>query len=603
MKHTVDPQQGRLFDPFQQIIPELGLKRIYQGWQSIFRAILLSLMPVKQLGSHFHPTFGRPTKELYSVAGLLFLQEARDWTNADATEAYLFHTDVQFALNLEPGVDQLCERTLERYRALFLEDDLAAQIMNDVTLKLVDELDLNIERQRLDSTHVFSDMASFGRTRMMGVANKRFLTQVLRHYPADFAALSEELRERYAPSQAKLFAGKGLSAVQRAKNRQQVAEDMRDLINLFADHAGLKKRPSYQALRTVFAQQCEIVGDKIEVKKATGGRCMQNPSDSDATYDGHKGQGYQVQIVETCSPENAVQLIVSALPQTAVESDANALAPVLADLKAKDLLPEQMLADTAYGSDGNVQEAAALGVELVAPMPSNTPVVLEPVPDTVASAEESTSSAPEAQNTSAPPSPRDQPISATMAKLTIDDFAVDERTGKVEACPQGRIPLQVVSTVVGDKVKTTIEMNPSDCESCPFREACPIKKTKKGKYTLHYTDEERRKEERRREQDTEAFKERYGQRSGIESTNGGLKRKMGMGKLRVRGSPAVYHAIYLKIAGWNMSRAAASGKLASRVAEILRKLGLSGLAGCLRLFWVVLWLIKDLSAPWRPKVC
>ena len=129
MKHAVDPQQGRLFDPFQGIIPSLGWQRIAGGWQSIFRAMLLVLMPTKQLGSHFHATVGRPTKELYSVAGLLFLQEANDWTNAQAVEAYLFRTDVQFALNLEPGVDQMCERTLERYRDLFVEDDLAAQVM------------------------------------------------------------------------------------------------------------------------------------------------------------------------------------------------------------------------------------------------------------------------------------------------------------------------------------------------------------------------------------------------------------------------------------------------------------------------------------------
>ncbi len=36
---------------------------------------------------------------------------------------------------------------------------------------------------------------------------------------------------------------------------------------------------------------------------------MQNPSDPVATYDGHKGPGYQTQIAETCHLENEVQLI------------------------------------------------------------------------------------------------------------------------------------------------------------------------------------------------------------------------------------------------------------------------------------------------------
>ena len=41
-------------------------------------------MPVQALGQHFHPTLGRPTKELYSIAGLLFLQETFNWTNPGA---------------------------------------------------------------------------------------------------------------------------------------------------------------------------------------------------------------------------------------------------------------------------------------------------------------------------------------------------------------------------------------------------------------------------------------------------------------------------------------------------------------------------------------
>ena len=581
MRYVVDPQQGRLFDPFQQIIPPLGLKYIASGWQSIFRAVLLPLMPVGKLGDKLHPVLGRRSKELYSVAGLLFLQEAKNWTNDEAVHAYLFHTDVQFALNLEPGIDEMSLATFERYRAHFLDNDLGVQVMDDITIKLVDELDLHIDQQRLDSTHVFSDMASFGRTRMMAVCNKRFLTQVQRHHAADFAALPEALRKRYAPAQAKLLAAKGLSAEQRTKSRQQVAEDMRDLINRFADHAGLKKRPSYQALVTVFAQQCEIVADKIIVKAKTGGRCVQNPSDLDATYDGHKGQGHKVQLVETCSAENDVQLILTVIPQTAVDNDANALTPVLADLEKKGLLPEAMLADTAYGSDENVQAAADLGVELVTPTPGNgSTATAAPTSDAETLTPDCTAS-PTPECAASPASP--------MAKLTIEDFAVDERTGKVEACPSGRVPLNVLYEQGTNQDKIVIEMKPEDCESCPFREACPVEKTKKGKYKVEYTPKQRRQEERRREEDTAAFRERYAKRSGLESTNGGLKRKHGLGELRVRGSPAVRHALFLKVAGWNLNRATASGKLTSKVAAILRKLGFGGWwEACFSLFCALL---------------
>ena len=51
--------------------------------------------------------------------------------------------------------------------------------------------------QRLDSTHVLSNMADMGRTRMMGVTIKRFLTQLGRHDPAAWQEVPGETRERY----------------------------------------------------------------------------------------------------------------------------------------------------------------------------------------------------------------------------------------------------------------------------------------------------------------------------------------------------------------------------------------------------------------------
>ena len=411
--------------------------------------------------------------------------------------------------------------------------------MDDVTHTLVDLLELNVERQRLDSTHVFSNMASFGRTRLLGVAIKRFLRQVQRHEPEAFQALPEDLRQRYTPSAAKLFAQAGPSAEQRAKTLQQVAEDLRDVIDRFADHAKLNTRPSYRALLRIFEEQCAIVDEKIRLRPKSGSRSLQNPSDPDATYDGHKGQGYQVQLSETCGDENAVQLIVAALAQTAADSDAAAVLPMLEKLKEADCLPESMLADTAYGSDENVQRAADSGVELVSPVAGPPVEATEPMTESSAD--------------------------ATVEKLSIDDFAMDERTGKVERCPSGKVPLRVRHDA--ETCPTTIAMKAEDCQACPFGKACPIRRKPGGKYELKYTDKQRRLEERRREEKTEPFRKRYAKRSGLESTNGGLKRRMGLGRLRVRGMKAVAHALYLKIAGWNMLRAAGSLKLMEKIRE------------------------------------
>ena len=88
----------------------------------------------------------------------------------------------------------------------------------------------------------------------------------------------------------------------------------------------------------------------------------------DATLDGHKGSGYQIQLSETCSPDNETQLIVSAIPEQAHQSDWEAMKKVLNDLHKNDLLPKEMVADTAYGSDENFCRCKRYGVELAAPV-------------------------------------------------------------------------------------------------------------------------------------------------------------------------------------------------------------------------------------------
>ena len=138
-------------------------------------------MPVEQLGSHLHATMDRPSKELYSMAGLLFLMDLMDWTMQKAMYEYCFNMAVQYASNREPVAQGLSVYTLERYIVRFEQEELASKVMHDVSVHLIKLLDIKIDQQRLDSTHVFSNMASFRRTRLMGVFIKRFLTQLKRH--------------------------------------------------------------------------------------------------------------------------------------------------------------------------------------------------------------------------------------------------------------------------------------------------------------------------------------------------------------------------------------------------------------------------------------
>jgi len=536
MRYAVDPQQTTLFDGWDRVMPVSMRARLLGGWQGVFREAILCLMPVERVGNAFHKTLGRPTKELYSICGLLLLMEMNDWPLEEALCSYRFRMDVQFALNLEPVAQSLGSRTLERYVKLVRDDGTAAAIMERVTKRVVELAEIKIDHQRLDSTHVFSNMATFGRTRMMGVAIRRFLTQVKRHDTAGYVALGEDLRARYAAGEHRLFGSVGKDEESRRQLRQQVAEDLWFLIQRFETEAAHAVRPTFKAMKAIFEQQCEVVeSGAIEVKKATGGNVIQNPSDPDATYDGKKGPGYQVQIAETCHEDNEVQVITCAIPQTAVQSDVNATPAVLEELAENGLLPTELFADAAYGSDENVEQASARGVELISPTKEGA---------------------------------NEQAKTDPFATLGLDDFVIDEATETVVRCPDGIAPES--STHDPLTGKTTTIMPAAACGACAFSGECPVRRTPAG-YRLEHTAKQRRLAGRRREERTDVFAERYTIRAGIESTNSGIKRRSGLGRLRVRGEPRVHMAILLKLAGWNILRAAASATVRAKVAEMARK--------------------------------
>jgi len=134
----------------------------------------------------------------------------------------------------------------------------------------------------------------------------------------------------------------------------------------------------------------------------------------------------------------------------------------------------------------------------------------------------------------------------------VDDFVIDEQTETVEVCPNGCSPAS--SQHDGQTGTTVTVMSKSDCGSCAFVEQCPVVKRREG-YVLRHTPAHRRSAARRAEQATDAFREHYSIRAGIESLNSGLKRRMGLGRLRTRGMARMRVAVALRCAGWNMFQA------------------------------------------------
>jgi hypothetical protein len=524
MIHIKNHRQKDLFDPWSFLSPKRR-ELLDQSWAGLFQKQLLCELPVGEVASFFSDDFGRPTKGLHTVLGTLLLQQAFDLTDDETVNQVAFNIQWHYALNITEESDSakyICPKTLWNMRSIVVDNDLDATVFDRITGKLAKVFKVDTDNQRIDSIHIKSNMRRLGRIGIFTSSINKFLVNLKRGHQELFDTIDKGLIDKYL-SEKSLQCFSMVKPSESAKTLNSVSADLFNLVEQFKDHLDVKAMHSYKLLERILKEQCNVSDDgkAVEMKrpKEIPSYSLQNPSDPDATYSGHKGQGYQVQVMETyCKDQDAkeesLNLITHIEVEPAHESDANALIPAIEASKERGLAPEELLADTLYGSDENCQKAAKLGVEVVSP----------------------TKSIKEKDG------------------IRLSDFEVSEK-GDLVSCPQGYVPIKTKKK----KTRHTVAFDPQHCITCPFQEICPVKQGKKY-YYLRYTDKEMRLSIRRAYEQTEAFKDRYRWRSGVEGTMSEYDRRTGVKHLRVRGFKAVRFCATLKAVGVNIFRATAVRK-------------------------------------------
>jgi len=526
MIHTRDHKTAYLLDPWH-FLGEKRRKLMDTSWAALFREHILCELPVSKVAPFFNDTFGRPTKELYTALGVLVLQQIHDLTDEETVSQLAFNLQWHYALDIVDESDEakyLCAKTLWNLRELVIENHLDEVLFERSAEVLARVFNVDTRTQRIDSVHIKSNMRRLGRIGIFVKTLHTFLINLKRHHQELFETLAQDLVDRYLPDKA-LSCFSLIKPSEAQKTLETVSGDLFHLVQCFAHHAQVSSMYSYATMVRVLKEHCEIKaeeGDAVEMtvkaSREIPSDSLQNPSDPDATYDGHKGQGYQVQVMETyCTHEDeqekdkTLNLITHLEVQPACESDAHALIPALESAIERGLAPAQVLADSLYGSDENSEKAEQMGVEVVSP--------------TMGAGKDDT--------------------------LSLSDFSLSEK-GKIMACPQGHTPVKVKHK----KHRYTVAFDSSHCMHCPFREACPVKPGKKHHY-LRYEDKTMRIATRRAMEHTPEFKDKYRWRAGIEATMSEYDRTTGVKRVRVRGFPAVRYCATLKAMGVNLFRATA----------------------------------------------
>jgi hypothetical protein len=526
MIHIKDHKQRDMFNPFAHLGPK-RLALLESSWAHLFREEILHNLPVEKLFRFYDEFKGRKTKELYAMLGLVLIQQMEDCTESDAVDNFALNLKWQYALNITDTSDMasyVSPRTLWKVRDIVARHELQDALFENVTDALKKLFALDPSKQRLDSVHIFSNMAHLGRIRLFVRTIRTFLTNLKRHHVKEYDTLGEIVL-RYDKKSDGAFAVKPTES---ARKLAELGDDCFYLVERFKEHTAVVKMDSYHHLVRLFTEQCLVEKNDtvtqvvIKANKDVSSDSLQNPSDPDAGYCGHKGKGYQMQVMEIYSKDKSQpNLITHIKVEAANESDANALLPAIEDAGKRDLAPTELLADTLYGSDDNVEKAKELGITVIAPV-----------------------------------------MGAKETATALADFRFSN-TDQILACPEQQTPIRTKS---GKQGGTTVYFDKGICDTCRRQSECPIKRDKKS-CTISYDAKSLRLSRRRKREKEEAFTEKYRYRSGIEGTMSDLDRIYGLKHLRVRGMPQVRLAATLKAAGLNIHRATAFKKRQKRYKE------------------------------------
>jgi hypothetical protein len=519
MYKKTSPQQ-KLFGIETQVSPSLR-NRLESSWAHLFKVeVLPILFRNEDRYSMLYGTTGRPNFSVGRLLGLCLLQEWSDLSDQDALDAYSFDMRWRYALDVSDEEEYLSRRSLVEFRRRLADKDpemtLVRSLFDTIRDTAIRKLCLSTGSQRLDSTHVISNIHIRGRLALFSHTLSLFLKSLdhLERVPA-------VIREWYTREPEGRF---GLGPAEQKIKLDELAQYLHELIVIFEKD---KLGEPYELLVRLFSEQCEYASEqssRIQVKKKTEGPTLQSPYDPDASY-GHKGPGYSLHITETCC-NGETEIITDYEVHGAARSDMGKALSVIERLDDAGCKPDILFADDGYPSVPSALKVQEQNIEFM------TPVNRSRLADDV---------------------------------VGRDQFHFDVM-GLVLTCPMEHNPIDHRLLSNNSTRRSLHAIFDGDTgRSCTMLDRCPVRapnhrnkgckpRDTVGNFRLEITAEIRLRDHMYVLQQTTEWKDRYKIRAGIEATNSELKRAHGIGRLRVRRTAKVCFAVACKIIACNIKR-------------------------------------------------
>ena len=455
------------------------------------------------------PRRGQPAEAPGRLAWITVLQFVENLSDRAAADAVRGRLDWKYSLGLELTDPGFHHTVLSEFRSRLVAGQAEQQLLDRLLEQLQAQGLLQAGgRQRTDSTHILAAVRDLNRLERVGETLRAALNSV--------AVVAPDWLQRLAPPEWYERYGRRVENYSLPKTdaaRQALAatigcdgQRLLEAIDIADEHRWLEKVPAVQTLRRVWAEQYieregTLVWRPVKDRPAPA-VLIASPYDPDARYSTKRGVewvGYKVHLTETCDPDTP-HLIVNVETTPATTPDDNRIAVIHASLAQRNQLPAVHLADKGYTSAQVLLDSQRdYQVAIVGPVADD--------PSWQARADKG------------------------FAKA---DFQVDWDR-QVVTCPAGHQSGSWLPKTTVPGVVVEARFSGQDCTPCPHRARCTRSKKEPRIIGLQPRNQYEALQATREVQTTEAFRQQYAARAGVESTHEQAIRRCGLRQCRYIG--------------------------------------------------------------------
>ena len=176
-----DPQESLWQSQF--LVTPKKAKRLERSWAEVFRNEALPLIDEERFAPMYCVDNGRPNRAVQTVLGVHLLKEMFNLTDDEALEQLEFNLLWHHALRLDIEETHLPQKTLHNFRVRLMQHDGGRLAFQETTDRIIQALGIRTGKQRLDSTHIMSNIATLTRLGLFCETMRLFLRALRWEHP------------------------------------------------------------------------------------------------------------------------------------------------------------------------------------------------------------------------------------------------------------------------------------------------------------------------------------------------------------------------------------------------------------------------------------